>query len=250
MQENNMKNAHESVKEAKSPFDLHCSHYCEENVWRLANYYLSQQEPTSTGSKHKTGVSYHVIFVSNKKRCCPFMFQKAAKEKEKPVFWDYHVILLSVSSTTTTTIGPDNNHGTQKKNICHIHDLDTLLHPFPCPLDFYLESTFQCVLECFEDPNVRKEYSPLFRVVEAKAYLQHFYSDRMHMFDKVTNTWIKPPPPYKCICDGWSGNECDDKSNLEKYIEIFDDDNGNNCICHDKYGVVLTYDQLKNYFVQ
>ena len=35
-----------------------------------------------------------VVFVSNKKRVVPLWRQKAGREEEKLVIWDYHVILL------------------------------------------------------------------------------------------------------------------------------------------------------------
>ena len=35
-----------------------------------------------------------VVFVSNKKRVVPLWRQKAGRDEEKLVIWDYHVILI------------------------------------------------------------------------------------------------------------------------------------------------------------
>jgi hypothetical protein len=38
-----------------------------------------------------------------------------------------------------------------------------------------------------------------FRVVPAKYYLENFASDRSHMIDAKTGTYLSPPPNYQCI---------------------------------------------------
>jgi hypothetical protein len=117
------------------------------------------------------------------------MFQQmASPRKDKPVFWDYHVILLSTTTTATTTAG--NNSYTQSE--CRVWDVDSYLS-LPCSLEDYIQNVF---------PNYAQwpqEYAPYFRVVDAFTYLQHFSSDRMHMYDQRTKRWSATPPTYDCI---------------------------------------------------
>jgi len=61
----------------------------------------------------------------------------------------------------------------------------------------YLNETFHASLS----ENSTK-FAPLFRVLPAATFLEHFYSDRMHMFDRKNQTWSSPPPNYECILNG------------------------------------------------
>ncbi|XP_054047071.1 protein N-terminal glutamine amidohydrolase isoform X3 [Rissa tridactyla] len=104
----------------------------------------------------------------------PLWKQKSGRGDE-PVVWDYHVILLHVSS------GEQN----------FIYDLDTVL-PFPCPFDMYSVEAFRL------DDSLRPEFHRKIRMIRADLYLKTFASDRSHMKD-ANGKWQKPPPSYPCI---------------------------------------------------
>ena len=97
----------------------------------------------------------------------------------------------------------------------------------------YLNETFHASLS----ENSTK-FAPLFRVLPAATFLEHFYSDRMHMFDRKNQTWSSPPPNYECILNGWQPNEIS-TSNLESYIEMTQQPQAT------IYGRVLTLDEMK-----
>ncbi|XP_075271718.1 protein N-terminal glutamine amidohydrolase isoform X2 [Opisthocomus hoazin] len=109
---------------------------------------------------------------------------------DEPVVWDYHVILLHVSS------GEQN----------FIYDLDTVL-PFPCPFDMYSVETFRL------DDSLRPEFHRKIRMIQADLYLKTFASDRSHMKD-ANGKWQKPPPSYPCI------ETADSKMNLDDFISM------------------------------
>ena len=110
----------------------------------------------------------NVVFISNLSRQCFFHNQKAGENGY--VIWDYHVVLLA-------------DH--------LIFDFDSLLR-FPVPLQEYLNQSFG--LE--EESN----YSPLFKLVEADAFVREFSSDRNHMLNSQ-GKYLQPPPVWEEICD-------------------------------------------------
>jgi hypothetical protein len=184
--------ASRSALDAPSDTSLRVPCYCEENVWRLAYrklYHEQQKERQTNHRNNNTTTNYFVVFVSNPKGCVPMFQQMASPRKDKPVFWDYHVILLSTTTTATTTAN-NNNRYTQSE--CRVWDIDSYLS-LPCCLEDYIQNVF---------PNYAhwpQEYAPYFRVVDAFAYLKHFSSDRMHMYDQQTKRWSATPPTYDCI---------------------------------------------------
>ncbi|XP_071594412.1 protein N-terminal glutamine amidohydrolase isoform X2 [Heliangelus exortis] len=140
--------------------------YCEENVWKLCDYIRSQgQYPLE---------EFYAVFISNDRRMIPLWKQKSG-HGDQPVVWDYHVILLHVSS------GEQN----------FIYDLDTVL-PFPCPFDMYSVEAFR------SDDSLHPEFHRKIRMIRADLYLKTFASDRSHMKD-ANGKWQKPPPSYPCI---------------------------------------------------
>ncbi|KAM4685138.1 protein N-terminal glutamine amidohydrolase isoform 3-T5 [Amazona ochrocephala] len=151
------------------PARLACAYtscYCEENVWKLCEYIRSQdQYPLE---------EFYAVFISNDRRMIPLWKQKSGHGDE-PVVWDYHVILLHVSS--------------REQNF--IYDLDTVL-PFPCPFDMYSVEAFRL------DDGLRPEFHRKIRMIRADLYLKTFASDRSHMKD-ANGKWQKPPPSYPCI---------------------------------------------------
>ena len=64
--------------------------YCEENVYKICEAMLAHH---SGGGEAELGKA-SVVFVSNKKRVVPLWRQKAGRDEEKLVIWDYHVILI------------------------------------------------------------------------------------------------------------------------------------------------------------
>ncbi|KAM7176208.1 protein N-terminal glutamine amidohydrolase [Macrochelys suwanniensis] len=160
---------------------VYTSCYCEENVWKLCEYIRSyNQYPLE---------EFYAVFISNERRMIPLWKQQSGCGDE-PVVWDYHVILLHVSS------GDQN----------FIYDLDTVL-PFPCPFDTYIEEAFK------SDDILLPGFRRKMRLIRADLYLKTFASDRSHMKD-ANGHWQKPPPSYPCI------ETADSKMNLDDFISM------------------------------
>jgi hypothetical protein len=132
--------------------------WCEENVWHLA-----ARDDVGEGPRS-------VVFVSNASQQVALWEQKASREPDGLVVWDYHVVLR---------VG------------AMLWDLDTRSG---CPLDVgrWIDATFRPV-----DP----AFAPRFRVVDAADYRRVFASDRRHMKDAQGN-WRAPPPPWPAIGQG------------------------------------------------
>nr|CAH7729022.1 unnamed protein product [Callosobruchus chinensis] len=156
--------------------------YCEENVYKLA------QEVTT---KHPNEINKcFVVFISNPSRTVPLWRQRAGKEEDKLVIWDYHVIFLYHPE-------PDK---------CLVYDLDSEL-PFPTYVHKYVTETFRT------DHILKPDYFRYFRVIPANEFLDEFASDRRHM-KRPNGTWIKPPPTYPPIRTPVCAH------NLEDYIQM------------------------------
>ena len=143
--------------------------YCEENVWQLC-----RREQGSPGVRT-------AVFIANALGTFPMWHQRAGRGR--PVFWDYHVIVLSHEPS-------------------RIWDLDTTLG-MPVPALHYLRQSFH---EAVPAP-----YLPLFRLVAADVFLEAFASDRAHMLD-AEGRYREPPPPWPPI--GAS------PSNLARFIDM------------------------------
>ena len=166
------------------PASPECSYaacFCEENVWKLADHVRSNS-PNEL-------LKCYAVFVSNKKQVVPLWRQKAGRDEEKLVIWDYHVIFV---------YKPDER--------CLVFDLDSDL-PFPTFFHKYVTETFRT------DAILNPEYHRFFRVVPAGLFLQRFASDRRHM-RKADGTWMKPPPNYDCI------STSDAVHNLDEFISM------------------------------
>ena len=61
--------------------------FCEENVWKLCEHVARSSSPQELDKAW-------VVFVSNSKQVVPLWRQKAGKDEEKLVIWDYHAIFL------------------------------------------------------------------------------------------------------------------------------------------------------------
>lgn len=93
------------------------SHYCEENVYKLAEAFV---EDVRAGRRPDKG---YAVFISNSEKACPIWRQKLS-EGDDPVVWDYHVVFMTKGEGTS------------------VIDLDTKLG-FPCKFDHYAQSSFQ-----------------------------------------------------------------------------------------------------------
>ncbi|XP_019486929.1 PREDICTED: protein N-terminal glutamine amidohydrolase isoform X1 [Hipposideros armiger] len=90
---------------------------CEENIWKLCEYIKNHnQYPLE---------ECYAVFISNERKMIP-IWKQQARPGDGPVIWDYHVVLLHVSSGGES----------------FIYDLDTVL-PFPCAFDAYVEDAFK-----------------------------------------------------------------------------------------------------------
>jgi protein N-terminal glutamine amidohydrolase len=142
----------------------YCPQYCEENVWHLC------QEPQLDRTESK------VVVISNEQKACALWHQRAALRSGLPVFWDYHVVLLSETKSW------------------FVWDLDSTLR-LPVIATQYLDKTFPTV------PRESDKYRPMFRIIDAADYVAGFSSDRSHMRDKE-GKWLAPPPPWPLILAG------------------------------------------------
>lgn len=193
--------------------------YCEENVWRLAYRRTHSDNPADDGA-------YHVVFVSNETKCVPFFHQLASENSQQPCFWDYHVILLWT---------PDFSG---EANQTQVLDVDSSL-PYPSNLDDYLNHAFP-----IDFNGEHERYSPLFRVIPSKDFLENFCNDRMHMYNEERNEWVAPPPEYDCI-----QAESDRKSNLDDYICMKRPIRGAQKVSqHNMLGSVLTIDEMREQY--
>ena len=139
-------------------------YYCEENVWYLCKESLF------------TGLEKRVIFISNETKRCPLRYQRICKPPERPVWWDYHVILIC------------------RKDSWMVWDLDTLLG---LPISFY-----DYVKQTFGEPGIIPvSYAPRFRVIDADVFRSTFSSNRSHM-RTPSGKWIAPPPVWPPIING------------------------------------------------
>ena len=149
--------------------------YCEENIWQLA------QEDCFSGDETL------VALISGKGPYRPLWFQRSAEFYGAPVYWDYHVVLLS------------NQNGWQ------VWDLDSRLD-LACPAETYLQQTFLPSNHKLEDADV------IFRLIAAEDYLRSFASDRAHM-QLPSGEWLAPPPDWPLIMPA-------DKPNLLDWLDV------------------------------
>jgi hypothetical protein len=155
--------------------------------------------------------------------------QIASDHPQKPCFWDYHVILIQSSKVVK-----------KGKSVVQAKALDMDSHlPFPCALQEYLDETFNMR---FSDKDEENSFAPIFRLIRAEAYIQHFYSDRMHMKNK-DGSWIAKPPSYDCITtSNMKKNENGSLSNLDDYIAMKKGKDAS------KLGEIYTLEQLRSKF--
>ena len=145
--------------------------YCEENIWHLC-----QREPFKNSS---------VVFIASSGDDFPMLKQRAMPDSSRPIFWDYHVVLLVNENTSL------------------IVDFDTTL-PFISEIGTYFSLSF------LDNTKLSDNQKPLFRVVAACDFVELFSSDRRHM--KIADDWLAPPPNWPLIDNG--------TSNLSVFIDM------------------------------
>ena len=158
---------------------LYAPFFCEENVWHLARHPDFSSRPRL------------VVFVSNERRQCPLWGQRAA-EKDGPVVWDYHVILV----VKTLAAGD-----ASRQSEAEVVDLDCVAGP-RLRLDRWLEVSFPRALP--------RPLQPRFRLVDGDHFVDHFVSDRRHM--RTPDGWNATPPPWPPIGSGGS--------NLFEFLDV------------------------------
>ena len=158
-------------------------YYCEENAWQLCQAAPFERQPV------------WVVVITNDERTCPLWNQKACASPARPVFWDYHVVVV-------TGRGGD----------ARVWDLDTRLGA-PVAFETWWRGTFPS-LEGFPP-----ELQPSFRLVTKDAYLEKLSSDRSHMVD-AEGEWKHQPPEWSRIYDEARG------MNLGDFLDLGDDSLG------------------------
>jgi hypothetical protein len=143
--------------------DRYAPFYCEENVWWLAEAAV------------RAGRDAEVVLVSNARRTVLVWSQRAASSAEKPVSWDYHVVLAVEGEHGLDVIDPDCTRGPV------------------LPATSWLDVSF--------DARVPIALAPRFRSIGAAAYVAGFSSDRRHM-RTPEGGFHAPPPPWPIIGGG------------------------------------------------
>ncbi|GFR81341.1 protein N-terminal glutamine amidohydrolase [Elysia marginata] len=159
--------------------------YCEENVWKLAAFV---KENCSLGELSKC----YCVFISNKSKKIPLWQQKASRDSDGLVVWDYHVIFVYQEGLKSL-----------------VFDLDTKLS-FPCTMREYATA---CI---GDEKTLKQQYKRMFRVIPVAEFLSTFASDRSHMINEK-GEWLSPPPKYPPI-------SCSDSTNnIEEFISMSED---------------------------
>nr|CAG4652113.1 EOG090X0C0Q [Triops cancriformis] len=154
--------------------------FCEENVWQLCHK-VDTEEP-------ELGENCFAVFISNATRAIPLWKQKAGKDDDCLIIWDYHVIFVVKNADSSL-----------------VYDLDTTL-TFPVPFLQYIDEAIR------SEDDIQPQYHRFFRVISAKSYLQTFASDRSHM--KKDDQWLAEPPSYPPI------HTTENTHNLDCFIDM------------------------------
>jgi N-terminal glutamine amidase len=192
-------NVVDSIHDIAKDDDIRIPCWCEENIWRFI-YYRTSTISSSSSSCPPQPLSIntlYVIWISNRIKHVPMLYQRASSSSNDICHWDYHVIALEdrrKSSHDTKHHMNDNNNDDNY----YIYDLDTTLQPYPIVLQAYLQQSFPSIHQ-YINPNDSSKYQPMFRVVSASSYIKYFTSHRLHMYNEIKQTWNAPPPCYQCI---------------------------------------------------
>ncbi|KAG7092393.1 hypothetical protein E1B28_008750 [Marasmius oreades] len=128
--------------------------WCEENIYILARQFIQEID-----SRWKV----FVVFISNTTKTVALLNQRSAMESQRPVIWDYHVILVL-------------RYECARSKPClvtsWVYDFDSGLDIPSTWKDYYLH-TFSPVLLV--------ELQSTFRIVSGDQFVDNFASDRSHM---------------------------------------------------------------------
>lgn len=145
-----------------------------------------------------------VIFLTSKSRRTHIWCQKHGGVGV-PCIWDYHVVLMATIPGGSL-----------------VYDFDSTL-TFPVPVDIYLTEALKTPFEMNND-----DY-PIFRVIPAEFFMEHFASDRSHMRCGIDD-WLVPPPSWPPII----GRAATSANNLQEYIDVERSDNATRGVLFDK----------------
>ncbi|KAL5490419.1 hypothetical protein ACEPAI_5252 [Sanghuangporus weigelae] len=223
---------------------VYTANYCEENIYLLAKTWLQDEQV-------RAHWSVYAVFISNNTRTVALWSQKI---HEDVVVWDYHVFLAlkpRVSRMSTgREVGRDGELEDGSVSVpvlkgpsTWIYDLDTRLD-VPCRWEEYVRRTFP-----YSTPEaaevgwaIPETYWSLFRIVEGGDFLEHFASDRSHMFVPGSDPprYQSPEPTYPPIV-GTKATALGLTNNLMSHFICMDVENR-------EIGRVLTLQQAKELF--
>lgn len=169
----------------------YASCYCEENV-----YLLAAQFATLARQPQLQRWSAYAVFISNQTRTVALWSQRAAREPNAPVVWDYHVV-LALRPDRSVAAGAHEGGGAMPKRGGSEKGRRTMVYDADCALGAPLSwDDYVCATFALGD-GLPPEYHSLFRVVPADIFLAEFVSDRSHMLLTRDGTdYSVPPPPW------------------------------------------------------
>ncbi|CAE7231536.1 unnamed protein product [Rhizoctonia solani] len=194
------------VLELNTPYT---SCYCEENV------YLACQALIKSGSSCLQSI--HVAFLSNPTQTILIWGQRAAQDKIDigcPVVWDYHVIIVLVTSAK----GDDPSQALADRT--YIVDFDSMLGILNTWND-YTSFTFQSRL--FESGVFEATLQSMFRIIPATRYIDQFASDRSHMIKLSADgvmQYAMPPPSYDVIVGPGAGARGVTNNLMDEFVRM------------------------------
>ncbi len=152
---------------------LHWPFYCEENIWQLC-------------AAHGKDTEALVVVISNERQAVAMWEQRAGREEDGFIVWDYHVVMLLPHVDGWQVLDLDCRQG------------------HPMRLADYLALSWQT------SPRLPGSYAPHFRVIPAKEYQRGLRSDRSHMRSR-DGGWLRTPPPWPQLAS---------HSNLGEFISM------------------------------
>lgn len=160
--------------------------YCEENVYKLF-----EKIRDLDGEGNLNLEDFWAVMISNDDKMIPLWAQKAAREPGLYVLWDYHVIVISKSTSESSSSSK-------------VFDLDSVLG---WGVDF--ETYWNETMNPEKMQKVQTKYRRKFRLIPAHIYLRLLSSDRSHMLD-ANGKYLKPPPTWpKILQDSTRSNLMD-----------------------------------------
>lgn len=171
---------------------LHHPFYCEENIWQLCADVAHEADA-------------QVAVISNERQAVALWEQRAGREDDGFVVWDYHVIMLLPGESGWQVL-----------------DLDSRLG-HPLAVKDYLSATWPA------SGQLSRNYHPQFRVIPARDYRRELRTDRSHM-RRHDGGWLRQPPPWPQLADhsnlahfvGMGSSGPGEVLNLTGFIERFD----------------------------